>query len=252
MPQCLQCNAGLPAGAKFCGRCGAAVQASEPSSPLTPPATFAPPSPPPATPASNPIWVSDPAQGAGGTEQTAGGGPAQQWGAGPAQQWGAGQQGQQWGTPAPAYPGAVPQQGSTSGPAIAGGVTAIVGALAIIGACALPVTTTALGFGGASSSISLFKELGTGTARWYLVEPIGVAVLAVVAGVIVMVSRSRLLPVVAAGVLIGFGIQTVFLFLAYWRGFSNGEHAGPAGVVGILAGLLLVVAGLLAATVRRA
>ena len=253
MPQCLQCNAGLPAGAKFCGRCGAAVQASEPGSPLTTPATFAPPSQPPSAPRSNPIWVSsDPAQGTGGTEQTAGGGQAQQWGTGPTQQWGTSQQGQQWGPPAPAYPGAVRQQGSTSGPSIAGGVIAIVGALAIIGACALPVTTTALGFGGASSSISLFKELGTGSAWWYLVEPIGVAVLAVVAGVIIMVSRSRLLPVVAAGVLIGFGIQTVFLFLGYWRGFGNGEHAGPAGVVGILAGLLLAVAGLLAATARRA
>jgi len=247
MPQCLQCNAGLPAGAKFCGRCGAAVQASEPGSPLTPPATFAPPSAPP----SNPIWASDPAQGAGGTEQTAGGGPAQQWGSGPAQQWGTGQQGQQWGAPAPAYPGAVRQQGSTSSPAIAGGVIAIVGALAIIGACALPVTTNTFGFGGTGGSVSLFKELGTGTAWWYLVEPIGVAVLALVAGVIVIVSRSRLLPVVAAGVLIGFGIQTVFLFLGYWRGFGNGEHAGPAGVVGILAGLLLVVAGLMAASVRR-
>jgi hypothetical protein len=201
--------------------------------------------------------VSDPAQGTGGTEQAAGGGPAQQWGTGPAQQWGTGQQGQQWGTPAPAYPGVVrPQagvvrpQGSTSGPAIAGGVVAIVGALAIIGACALPVTTN-LGFGGTGTSVTLFHALNNGSARWYLVEPIGVAVLAVAAGVIVMISRSRLLPVVAAGVLIGFGIQTAFLFLGYWRGFSNGEH-GPAGVVGILAGLLLAVAGLLAATVRRA
>jgi hypothetical protein len=259
MPQCLQCNAGLPAGAKFCGRCGAAVQASEPSSPLTPPATFAPPSPQPSAPPSAPIWASDPAQGAGGAEQTAGGGQAQQWGTGPTQQWGAGQQGwntgqqgQQWGPAAPAYPGAVRQQGSMSGPAIAGGVVAIVGALAIIGACALPVTMNTIGFGSTGTSISLFKELGTGTARWYLVEPVGVAALALVAGVIVMVSRSRLLPVVAAGVLIGFGIQTVFLFLGYWRGFGNGEHAGPAGVVGILAGLLLAVAGLLAATVRRA
>jgi hypothetical protein len=256
MPQCLQCNAGLPAGAKFCGRCGAAVQASEPGSPLTPPATFAAPSPPPSAPPSaprsNPIWVPDPAQGAGGgTEQTAGSGPAQQWGTGPAQQWGTGQQGQQWGTPAPAYPGAVRQRGSTPGAAIAGGVVAIVGALAIIGACALPVTTNTVGFGGTGGSMSLFKELGNATAWWYLVEPIGVAVLAVLAGVIVMVSRSRLLPVVAAGVLIGFGIQTMFLFLGYWRGFGNGEHAGPAGVVGVLAGLLLAVAGLLAATVRR-
>jgi len=251
MPQCLQCNAGLPAGAKFCGRCGAAVQASEPDSPPTTPAAFAPPSPP----AANPARASGPAQAADGTDpaQRWGSGQAQQWGTGPAQQSGAGQahqsgQARQWGTPAAAYPGAVPKRGSTSGPAIAGGVIAIVGALAIIGACALPVTTNTFGFGSNSGSISLFKELGTGSARWYLVEPIGVAVLGVLAGIIVMVSRSRVLPVIAAGVLIGFGIQTVFLFLGYWRGFGNGEHAGPAGIVGILAGLLLAVAGLVAGT----
>jgi hypothetical protein len=257
MPQCLQCNASLPAGARFCGRCGAAVPASEPGSPPTTPATFAPPSPPASPPAANPIWASDPTQGAGDTGQAQqwGGGQAQQWGTGSTQQWGAGQaqqsgQAQQWATPAPAYPGVARQQG-TSGPAIAGGVIAIVGALAIIGACALPVTTNTFGFGSNGGSISLFKELGTGTAWWYLVEPIGVAVLAVLAGVIVMVSRSRVLPVIAAGALIGFGIQTVFLFLGYWRGFGNGEHAGPAGIVGILAGLLLAVAGVVAGVVQR-
>jgi hypothetical protein len=265
MPQCLQCNASLPAGAKFCGRCGAAVQASEPGSPLTTPATFAPPSPPPSSPPSappaNPAWTSDPTQGVGGTEQAQQRGndqaqqwgteQARQWGTGSTQQWGAGQA-QQWGAQAPAYPGAARQQGSTSGAGIAGGVIAIVGALGIIGACALPVTTNTFGIGSNGGSISLFKELGTGTAWWYLVEPIGVAVLAVLAGVIVMVSRSRVLPVIAAGVLIGFGIQTAFLFLGYWRGFGNGGHAGPAGIVGILAGVLLVAAGLVAgAAVRR-
>jgi hypothetical protein len=252
MPQCLQCNASLPAGAKFCGRCGAAVQASEPGSPLSTPATFAAPAPPPSAPPADPAWASDPTQGIGGTDQTQewSSGQAQQWGTGSTQQWGTAPA-QQWQAPAPAYPGAVRQQGSRSGPAIAGGIMAIVGALAIIGACALPVTTNTFGFGSTGGSVSLFKELGTGTAWWYLVEPIGVAVLALVAGVIVMASRSRVLPVVAAGVLIGFGIQTVFLFLGYWRGFGNGEHAGPAGIVGILAGLLLAVAGLVASVAVR-
>lgn len=264
MPQCQQCNASLPAGAKFCGRCGAAVQASEPGSPLTTPATFAPPSPPsspPAAPPANRAWTSDPTQDVGGTEQVQQRGTdqaqqwgteqAQQWGSGSTQQWGAGQA-QQWGAQAPAYPVAARRQGSTSGAAIAGGVIAIVGALGIIGACALPVTTNTFGIGSNGGSVSLFKELGTGTAWWYLVEPIGVAVLAVLAGVIVMVSRSRVLPVIAAGVLIGFGIQTAFLFLGYWRGFGNGGHAGPAGIVGILAGVLLIAAGLVAgAAVRR-
>jgi len=245
------------------------VQASEPGSPLTAPATFASPSQPSSPPPANPAWASDPTQGVGGTDQAQqrgtdqaqqwgtdqaqqwGSGQAQQWGAGSTQQWGAGQP-QQWGTPAPAYLGVARPQGSTtSGAAITGGVIAIVGALGIIGACALPVTTNTFGLGSNGSSISLFKELGTGTAWWYLVEPIGVAVLAVLAGVIVMVSRSRVLPVIAAGVLIGFGIQTAFLFLGYWRGFGNGAHAGPAGIVGILAGVLLIAAGVVAGAAVR-
>src|SRR5262249_56857532 len=161
----------------------------------------------------NPAWASDPTQGVGGTDQAQqwGSGQAQQWGTGSTQQWGAGQP-QQWGTPAPAYPEVARPQGSTSGAAVTGGVIAIVGALGIIGACALPVTTNTFGLGSNGGSISLFKELGTGTAGWTLVEPIGVAGLAVLAGGLVMVNPNRGLPGLNARVLRRFRVQTPVLF----------------------------------------
>jgi hypothetical protein len=276
MPQCPECSAGLPAGARFCGRCGAALPASEPDQDLTTPVAYtSPPAPPasPLPPVSPPPpaqgWA-DPGQGASGADQGAGGQapaagpgqqwgagaaqqwgnqPAQQWGTGPAQQWGRGA-GQQWGAgPAPAYPGAIAPQDGMSSQVIAGGVMAIVAALGIIAACALPVqtSTSPVTFGPGNSSISLFKELGNANLWWYLVEPIGVAVLALAAGIVVMASHSRLVSLLTAGILLGFGIQTAFLFLGYWRGFGGGQHAGPAGIVGILAGLLMAAAGLVAA-----
>ena len=263
MPQCPECGAGLPAEAKFCGRCGAAVPASGPDQDLTTPATFASPSPPlpapqplappPAPPTAPPAQPAAPPAGPG---QQWGAGPpaqpwqAQQWGAGPApaQPWGAGSQ--QWGTtgPVPPYPGAVAPQGGTSSQAVASGIMAIVAALGIVAACALPVQThtNTFGFGAGSGSISLFKQLGNATLWWYLVEPIGVAVLALAAGIILMASHSRVVSIAAAGILLGFGVQTVFLFLGYWRGFGAGQHSGPAGVVGLLAGLLLAAAGAVA------
>ena len=287
MPQCPECNAGLPAGAKFCGRCGAAVPA-EPDQDLTAPVAYTPPpgppeSPPPPASPLPPVsppppaqgWA-DPGQGASGAGQGAAGQapaagagqqaapgqqwgaapaqqwgnqPAQQWGARPAQQWGAGA-GQQWGTgPVPPYPGDIAPRGSASGQAIVGGIMAIVAALGVIAACVLPVqtNTSPVTFGPGNSSISLFKELGTANLWWYLVEPIGVAVIALVAGIVIMASRSRVVSLLAAGILLGFGVQTAFLFLGYWRGFGGGQHAGPAGIVGILAGLLMAGAGLVAA-----
>jgi hypothetical protein len=258
MPQCPECSAGLPAEAKFCGRCGAAIPASGPDQDLTTPVAFVSPSPPLPSPQPAVPPPAQPTAPPAGPGQQWGAGPAQpwqaqqapQWGAGPApaQPWGAG--GQQWGAtgPVPAYPGAVAPQGGTSSQAVASGIMAIVAALGIVAACALPVQThtNTFGFGTGNGSISLFKQLGNATLWWYLVEPIGVAVLALAAGIILMASHSRVVSIAAAGVLLGFGVQTAFLFLGYWRGFGAGQHSGPAGVVGLLAGLLLAAAGAVA------
>jgi hypothetical protein len=161
-----------------------------------------------------------------------------QWQAGPA-------------APARAYPQAVPQPGAASGQAVTGGVLAILGAIGVVVACFVPVTTsTGLGLG-STGSISLFDEFKHGPLKWFLVEPFGVAIIAVIAALVIMASHGRYAPVLAAGILVGFGIQTVFLFLGYWRGFSAGQQAGPAGIIGVLAGVLLAVAGLVAGTAAR-
>jgi len=359
MPQCQQCNAGLPPGAKFCGRCGAAVATPldtgltmpvaatpepEPAAPLTqdwrsgsglgtggpvgsreePTRAFGGPPQSPGGPAQG---LTGPGQGGSPTQAV--GGPAQGF-AGPAQGLGRHAQGaadaapalgspgpglgspaQGLGSPGPALGGppqglgglgfsgpaagaagppqwqitpaaparAVPQvpsqQGSASGQAIVGGVIAFLGAIGVIVACAVPLIKGPAGAGFGSTSVTLFNLLSHGPLKWFLAEPIGVAVLSVVAGLVIMSSRSRAVPAVAAGILIGIGIQTAALFFAIHSVVSGlvggivsglgslsgstgalalGIQTGPAGVVGLLGGVLLIVAGVVAgvAAARRA
>jgi len=352
MPQCQQCNAGLPPGAKFCGRCGAAVATPldtgltmpvaatpepEPAAPLTqdwrsgsglgtggpvgsreePTRAFGGPPQSPGGPAQG---LTGPGQGGSPTQAV--GGPAQGF-AGPAQGLGRhaqgaadaapalGSPGPGLGSPGPALGGppqglgglgfsgpaagaagppqwqitpaaparAVPQvpsqQGSASGQAIVGGVIAFLGAIGVIVACAVPLIKGPAGAGFGSTSVTLFNLLSHGPLKWFLAEPIGVAVLSVVAGLVIMSSRSRAVPAVAAGILIGIGIQTAALFFAIHSVVSGlvggivsglgslsgstgalalGIQTGPAGVVGLLGGVLLIVAGVVAgvAAARRA
>jgi hypothetical protein len=134
-------------------------------------------------------------------------------------------------------------QRPSAGAAVAAGIIAIVGAAGVVAAVFLPVIKSASAFGGPGTSFSLFDEYKHAAARWFLVEPFGVVVVALVAAVAVMASRGRAARV-AAGVLAGIGLQTLFLFLGYWRGFASGQSSGPAGIVGILAGVALAAAGL--------
>jgi hypothetical protein len=178
--------------------------------------------------------------------------------------------------PARAVPQVSSQQGSAaSGQAIAGGVIAFLGAIGVIVACAVPLIKGPAGAGFGSSSVTLFNLLSHGPLKWFLAEPIGVAVLSVVAGLVIMSSRSRAVPAVAAGILIGIGIQTAALFFAIHSVVSGlvggivsglgslsgstgvvalGIQTGPAGIVGLLGGVLLIVAGVVAgvAAARRA
>ncbi len=404
MPQCQQCNAGLPPGAKFCGRCGAAVATpldtglTMPVAATPEPEAAAPPiqdwrsgsglgtggpvggreeptrafGGPPQSPGGPAQGLTGPGQGAGSPTQAVGspaqgfagpaqglgrhaqgaadpgpglgssaqglGGPAQALGSpgpglgspaqalgspgpglgGPAQGLGGpgpglGSPAQGLGSPGPGLGGqpqglgglgfsgpaagaagpaqwqitpaaparAVPQvpsqQGSASGQAIAGGVIAFLGAIGVIVACAVPLIKGPAGAGFGSTSVTLFNLLSHGPLKWFLAEPIGVAVLSVLAGLVIMSSRSRAVPAVAAGILIGIGIQTAALFFAIHSVVSGlvggivsglgslsgsgstgvaalGIQTGPAGIVGLLGGVLLIVAGVVAgvAAARRA
>jgi hypothetical protein len=53
-------------------------------------------------------------------------------------------------------------------------------------------------------------------------------------------------------VLFGFGIQTVLLFAGYEFYVRSPDRAGPGGAVGILGGIVLLVAALIAAASRPA
>jgi hypothetical protein len=111
---------------------------------------------------------------------------------------------------------------------------AVLGALLVIWACALPILES----GGAS--ISLFSS---GNSGWYMAEPIMVVVLGLAGGAVILGAERKLMPqfsgVVAAGALIGVGALTFMFFAGYELGGASGAHAGSGGLVGMLAGLLL-------------
>jgi len=122
---------------------------------------------------------------------------------------------------------------------------AIAGVVGVIGACLLPFLHFSKAQGGGSPSILL---TGAPYAQlWFAAEPVAVAIAALAAGIVLLASSSPGPRWATAGMLLAFGIQTPLLFAGYLFGItlSPGSHHGPAGPVGILAGLLLLAAGIL-------
>jgi hypothetical protein len=145
--------------------------------------------------------------------------------------------------PVPAAPPALPGTGL----AMSGAVVAFVGAVATIVACVVPyVTYTDPTVSPATTSI--FNP-GFPGALWYAVEPVAVAVVGIVAGVLLIALRGRIPRALAAGVLLAVGGQTFFLFVGYVGGPATlpGEHAAIGGGIGLLGGLSLAIGGALAA-----
>jgi hypothetical protein len=129
-------------------------------------------------------------------------------------------------------------------------IVTAVGAILIVWACALPDLHIPPGNG--RTSFSIFNS-GAAGDLWFAVEPVGVAVIGVAAALIIMLgNRSARMRLVATGVLFGFGLQTILLFAGYEFYVQSPDHAGPGGAVGILGGLLLLVASLIAAASRPA
>jgi hypothetical protein len=148
--------------------------------------------------------------------------------------------------PAGAWAASAGETRPVSWSAIAGGITALVAGVLILVACALPyihyTDSTS------PSSISIFYT-GFAPSNAFAIEPVGIAVLALVAGVVLMAWMSRLPRAVAAGILIAAGAQTFLLFAGYvlfTAGSSSAQH-GAGGFVGLLAGLLLFAGGVTAA-----
>jgi len=237
---CPRCGAGVAARSHFCGRCGA--QATVPADNLTAPAGY----PPTAPVTGSPLWApSGPGAGPGWSPSPpAGSAPPH-----PATGW---------------APGGMPPRQATAGPdpaardrrlRVAAGILAIAAALVVVAASALPYVRLSTGVAGHFESMSIFNA-GSGSNAsnlWFAVEPAGVALLGIILGVLLMVIRKGSLLAVVAGMLVAFGIQTVFLFLGYALGLDYGTNKpGAAGAIGILGGLLLAGAGVMGAASRAA
>jgi hypothetical protein len=130
----------------------------------------------------------------------------------------------------------------------AAGILAIAGGLLVVVACALPYVKFTVG--NTTQTQSLF-DFGAGAAKseyWFTVEPVSAILLGLIGGALLLMPSRRRLTVVAAGGLIVLGIQSTFLFAGYALGTGGGgSHAGPGGWIGVLAGVLLVVCGIIGA-----
>ena len=137
-------------------------------------------------------------------------------------------------------------QGSLAG--ATAGVTAMLAALTLIAAGALPYLYCSGICGTGVLSFSAFAG-GTGEGWQFLLEGemanvlVGIEVLAIVAGIVLVVPMSRrILRAMASGVLLACAVQTIFLF---GRGvIANPGELAYGAVVGMLAGLLLLLGGL--------
>jgi hypothetical protein len=138
-------------------------------------------------------------------------------------------------------------RGRPGGAGLLAAALAGAGALATILACAFSIVHFYNTDGTYSGSESLFSLSGHGAA-WNWIGLVVAAVLAVVAGVLLVASRTPWVRAGAAGVVAAFGVAVIFIFAAYQFTLgpvSNGN--GPAGAekLGGFGGLLLLVAGVL-------
>src|SRR5712692_9246479 len=112
-----------------------------------------------------------------------------------------------------------------------GGVLAILGALTIIAACALPYLHYKNSPGSPldPASPSVFIP-GFGPSMWFVAEPVGVAILALAAGIALLEWTSRRTRAIAAGVLLAYGVQTFLLFVGYvaWQSATRPLNSAPA------------------------
>jgi len=152
-----------------------------------------------------------------------------------------------WATPAPQFQ---PRSGGRDRLRLTAAAATGVAGILIVWACALPDLYVSGGSG--RTSFSIFNSGGAGDL-WFAVEPVCVAIIGVLAAVIIMAAnRSTRLRLLATGVLFGFGIQTVLLFAGYEFYVRSPNRAGPGGAVGILGGIVLLVAAVIAAASRPA
>lgn len=122
----------------------------------------------------------------------------------------------------------------------------------VVIACAVPYVKFTVG--SHTQSVSLFNPGpdAPGSEYWFVVEPVGVIILAILGAVLILASsgRARRRAVVAGG-LTALGIQTLFLFAGYaWGNGGDGNQTGPAGYIGMVAAILVAVSGIIGLTAK--
>ena len=204
---CSRCGAEIGAGNTFCARCG----------------TPAPGPPPPGGPQQGP-----PAPYAAPASYAA---PAPGWAVGVP-----------YGPPVPR-----PAEASRNLKIIAG-IMAIAGAAIVLVGSALPYAHLATGVPGKYASESIF-DAGSGASLnnlFFAAEPIVVALVAIVGGILLLVTRRDFLLTIVAAMLTALGTQTFFLFVGYAFGLDFGTNKmGVGGGVGMLGGFVLAAAGII-------
>lgn len=153
-----------------------------------------------------------------------------------------------WPAPGQSAPGQQAQAGPAGPKPVAGGIAGLIGAVLLLLGCAVPFVK----FSG-QAAVSLFSGYNgapTSETFWFAIEPGGVMAIALVISILLLVrGRPRTL---AAGMLIAFGIQTVFLFCGWVFVVYSPSKREAGGVLGLLAGVVLVLAGVLCLTANKA
>ena len=231
---CSRCGAEIDAGSSFCGRCGTPVagqaygqaysqpdgqQPQQPQQPQAPqPQPQQPQAQQPQQPqAQQPQQAPYPAAAPG-------------WGARPP-----------YGPPAPR------PAGTGQNIKVIAGILGVVAALLVLAGSALPYAHVSEGLPGKYTSLSIFNA-GPGASLnnlWFTAEPILVALLGIVGGIILLASRRDILLTIVSAMLLALGAQTFFLFVGYALGLDFGANKiAVGGFVGLLGGIVLGAAGI--------
>jgi hypothetical protein len=149
-------------------------------------------------------------------------------------------------------PASVARPGTGKGRKTLSGILALLGGVLVVVACAVPYVKFTVG--SHTDSVSLFNPGpdAPGAEYWFLVEPLGVIILAILGAVLVLTSSGRARRrAVVAGALTVLGIQTLFLFAGYaWGNGGDGNQTGPAGYIGMVAAILVAVSGIIGLTAK--
>lgn len=128
---------------------------------------------------------------------------------------------------------------------ISAGSAAIAGVVAILVAAILPYGSFPGVNGGPSTTSSIFNG-GYAGAGWNIPEPVFAMLAGATAATIVFIGISRVAQAISAGVLIAVGLQSTTMWASYFGAALTSGSVEAGGVIGVVAGLIMFIAGLLA------